>query len=57
VAAAGWRLREGVESLEGATRYVITGHPGGAYEPQNVSRFNLEDSSKLVLLDKAWSAP
>jgi hypothetical protein len=40
------------ESAAGATRYVITGHAGGAYEPRNVSKYNLEDSAKFVLLDR-----
>jgi hypothetical protein len=40
------------ESAGSATRYVITGHPGGAYEPKNVNKYNLEDSAKFVLLDR-----
>jgi hypothetical protein len=40
------------ESAGGVTRYVITGHGGGAHEPRNVSKYNLEDSAKFVLLDK-----
>jgi hypothetical protein len=40
------------ESAGGATRYVLTGHPGGAYEPRNVNKYNLEDSAKFVLLDR-----
>jgi hypothetical protein len=40
------------ESAGDVTRYVITGHPGGAYEPRNVSKYNLEDSAKFVLLDR-----
>lgn len=40
------------ESVADSTRYVITGHPGGAYEPRDVSKYNLEDSAKFVLLDR-----
>jgi hypothetical protein len=40
------------DSAGGVTRYVITGHPGGAYEPRNVNKYNLEDSAKFVLLDR-----
>ena len=40
------------EKVESGTRYVITGHPGGAYEPRNVNKYDLENSAKFVLLDK-----
>ncbi len=40
------------EKVESGTRYVITGHPGGAYEPRNVNKYDLENSVKFVLLDK-----
>ncbi len=40
------------ESAQSATRYVITGHAGGAYEPQNVQKYDLEGSSRLVLLSR-----
>lgn len=40
------------ETTSGVTRYVITGHAGGAYEPRNVNKFNLEDSARFVLLDR-----
>ncbi len=44
--------REVSESAQSATRYVITGHAGGAYEPKNVNQYDLESSAKGVLLDK-----
>jgi hypothetical protein len=44
--------REASESAQSATRYVITGHAGGAYTPKNVNKYDLENSTKLVLLDK-----
>src|SRR5207247_8595160 len=40
------------EKAESGTRYVITGHPGGAYQPRNVNKYDLENSAKFVLLDK-----
>jgi hypothetical protein len=40
------------ESAQSATHYVITGHAGGAYEPKNVNKYDLENSLRLVLLDK-----
>jgi len=40
------------ERVESGTRYVITGHPGGAYQPRNVNKYDLENSAKFVLLDK-----
>ncbi len=40
------------EKAESGTRYVITGHPGGAYEPRNVNKYDLENSAKFVLFDK-----
>src|SRR5881296_252218 len=40
------------EKVESGTRYVITGHPGGAYQPRNVNKYDLENSAKFVLLDK-----
>src|SRR5947207_13520268 len=50
VAATG--CMEVSEKVESGTRYVITGHPGGAYEPGNVNKYDLENSAKFVLLDK-----
>ncbi len=50
MAAAG--CMEVSEKVESGTRYVITGHPGGAYEPRNVNKYDLENSVKFVLLDK-----
>ena len=40
------------EKVQSGTRYVITGHPGGAYPPRNVNKYDLENSVKFVLLDK-----
>jgi len=40
------------EKVESGTRYVITGHAGGAYEPKNVDKYDLENKARLVLLDK-----
>src|SRR3989475_13121426 len=40
------------EKVQSGTRYVITGHPGGAYQPRNVNKYDLENSAKFVLLDK-----
>ncbi len=40
------------EKVESGTRYVITGHPGGAYQPRNVNKYDLENNAKFVLLDK-----
>src|ERR1051325_12196119 len=40
------------EKVESGTRYVITGHPGGAYQPRNVNKYDLENSAKFVLFDK-----
>jgi hypothetical protein len=40
------------EKAESGTRYVITGHGGGAYQPRNVNKYDLENSAKFVLLDK-----
>jgi hypothetical protein len=40
------------ESAQSATHYVITGHAGGAYEPKNVSKYDLENNARFVLLDK-----
>ena len=40
------------EKVESGTRYVITGHPGGAYQPRNVNKYDLENGAKFVLLDK-----
>src|SRR6266511_3574043 len=40
------------EKVEGGTRYVVTGHAGGAYEPKNVNKYDLENHGKFVPLDK-----
>jgi len=50
VAATG--CMEVSEKVESGTRYVITGHPGGAYRPRNVNKYDLENSARFVLLDK-----
>src|SRR5687767_5904997 len=41
------------EKHESARRAIITGHPGGAYEPRNTTKFDLENSEPFVLMDKA----
>jgi len=41
------------ESGASATRTVVTGHEGGAYAPKNTTKYDLENSLKFVLLDKA----
>ena len=40
------------EKAQSGTRYVITGHPGGAYQPRNVNKYDLENNARFVLLDK-----
>ncbi|MBM3878392.1 MAG: hypothetical protein FJ387_01540 [Verrucomicrobia bacterium] len=40
------------EKVEGATRTVVTGHPGGAYAPRNPTKYDLENRAKFVALDK-----
>jgi hypothetical protein len=40
------------EKVESGTRYVVTGHAGGAYVPKNVNKYDLENQTKFVLLDK-----
>src|SRR2546426_12839350 len=40
------------EKVQSGTRYVITGHSGGAYRPRNVNKYDLETSARFVLLDK-----
>ena len=39
------------EQAQSGVNYVITGHAGGAYDPTNVNKYNLEDSVKIVMLD------
>jgi hypothetical protein len=39
------------ESGQSAARTVITGHEGGAYVPQNPTKYDLENRAKFVLLD------
>jgi hypothetical protein len=50
VAATG--CMEVSEKAESGTRYIITGHPGGAYQPRNVNKYDLENHAKFVLFDK-----
>lgn len=40
------------EKHEGVRRAIITGHPGGAYEPRNANKYDLENRSQFVLMDK-----
>ncbi|MBM3823298.1 MAG: DUF1425 domain-containing protein [Verrucomicrobia bacterium] len=40
------------ESIESSGRAVVTGRTGGAYEPRNANRYDLENSQRFVLLDK-----
>jgi hypothetical protein len=39
------------EKAQSAVNYVITGHAGGAYEPKNVNKYDLENSARIVMLD------
>lgn len=41
------------EGSRSATRAVVTGHPGGAYEPRNTTQYDLENREPFVLMDKA----
>jgi hypothetical protein len=50
--AAATGCMEVSEKAQSGTRYVITGHPGGAYQPRNVNKYDLENSAKFVLFDK-----
>src|ERR1051325_3424304 len=50
--AAATGCMEGLGKAQRGTRYVITGHPGGAYQPRNVNKYDLENSAKFVLFDK-----
>jgi len=55
VAASGFALAgcmEVNEKVESAHRTVVTGHPGGAYEPRNMTVYDLENRGQLVLMDK-----
>lgn len=52
LSAAATGCMEVSEKAESGTRYIITGHPGGAYQPRNVNKYDLENHAKLVLLDK-----
>ena len=40
------------ESVQGGTETIATGHAGGAYIPENVSKFNYEDSEPVLLLEE-----
>jgi len=40
-----------VEAAGSSTQTVVTGHEGGAYEARNTDRFNLEQTSKVALMD------
>jgi len=39
------------EAVGSTTRSVITGHEGGAYAAKNTDRYNLEQTSKVALMD------
>lgn len=39
------------EAVSSTTRSVVTGHEGGAYEPKNTTKFDLENQAKFVTLD------
>jgi uncharacterized protein YcfL len=41
------------EKHENVRRTIITGHPGGAYEARNTTKYDLENQSVFVLMDKA----
>jgi uncharacterized protein YcfL len=40
------------EKHENVRRTIITGHPGGAYEARNTTKYDLENQSVFVLMDK-----
>lgn len=40
------------EKTQSAGRTVATGHPGGAYSARNANKYDLENSEKLVLMDR-----
>ncbi|MFN7140022.1 MAG: YcfL family protein [Limisphaerales bacterium] len=40
------------EKHENVRRTIITGHKGGAYEPRNTNKYDLENQSVFVLMDK-----
>ena len=40
------------EKVQGAVTIVITGHPGGAYESVNATKYDLENQELFVLLDQ-----
>ncbi len=40
------------ESARSATQTIVTGHEGGAYAPVNTTKYDLENKSKFVLLDR-----
>lgn len=39
------------EAVGSTTRSVVTGHEGGAYAAKNTDRYNLEQTSKVALMD------
>ena len=40
------------QTVKGAVTTVVTGHPGGAYETVNATKYDLENQELFVLLDK-----
>ena len=40
------------EKVQGVATTVVTGHPGGAYETVNATKYDLENQQLFVLLDQ-----
>ena len=40
------------EAHENTRRTIVTGHAGGAYEPRNTTKYDLENRDVFVLMDK-----
>jgi hypothetical protein len=40
------------EAVGSATRTVVTGHEGGAFEPKNTDKYDLENEAKFVTMDR-----
>jgi hypothetical protein len=49
---AGTGCRSTSDPAAGATRYVITGDPAAGDQPRSVSKYNLENSARIALLDR-----
>ena len=50
----GMGCRPAGEAVGGATRAVVTGHPGGAYTGKNATKYDLENHEKVVF--ESWGA-